>query len=154
MVIYAEETYADEEKTVRALILSHLTSIYIKQSLGRLSALCGCVVATTGSSAGICYLMGGSYEQVAATVKNMAANLTGMICDGAKPSCSLKLSSGVSTAVISAMVAMEGDSVSELEGIIDQDVDRTIRNLTTIGRDGMTQTDALILSIMTGKQHN
>ena len=154
VVIYAEETYADEEKTVRALILSHLTSIYIKQSLGRLSALCGCVVATTGSSAGICYLMGGSYEQVAATVKNMAANLTGMICDGAKPSCSLKLSRGVSTAVISAMVAMEGDSVSELEGIIDQDVDRTIRNLTTIGRDGMTQTDALILSIMTGKQHN
>lgn len=151
VVIYAEEIYADEEQTIRALILSHLTSIYIKQSLGRLSALCGCVVATTGSSAGICYLMGGGYEQVAATVKNMAANLTGMICDGAKPSCSLKLSSGVSTAVISAMVAMEGESVNSLEGIIDDDVDRTIRNLTTIGREGMTQTDALILKIMTGK---
>ena len=151
VAIYAEESYADRERTVRALILSHLTSIYIKQSLGRLSALCGCVVATTGSSAGICYLMGGGYEQVEATVKNMAANLTGMICDGAKPSCALKLTSGVSTAVISAMVAMEGDCVGELEGIVDRDVDRTVTNLTTIGRDGMTQTDALILKIMTEK---
>lgn len=151
VVIYAEENYIDRDKTIRALILSHLTSIYIKQSLGCLSALCGCVVATTGSSAGICYLMGGGYEQVAATVKNMAANLTGMICDGAKPSCALKLTSGVSTAIISAMVAMEGDCVSELEGIIDRDVDRTIGNLTAIGRDGMTQTDALILKIMTEK---
>lgn len=151
VVIYAEENYADYEQTVRALILSHLTSIYIKQSLGRLSALCGCVVATTGSAAGICYLMGGGYEQVAATVKNMAANLTGMICDGAKPSCAFKLTSGVSTAVISAMVAMEGDVCTCLEGIVDESVDRTITNLTTIGREGMTQTDALILDIMTGK---
>ena len=95
--------------------------------------------------------MGGGYEQVVATVKNMVANLTGMICDGAKPSCALKISSGVSTAVISAMVAMEGQSVTPLEGIIDQDVDRTISNLTTIGREGMTQTDALILDIMTHK---
>ena len=151
VVIYAEETYADHERTVRALVLSHLTSIYIKQSLGRLSALCGCVVATTGSSAGICYLMGGTFEQVSATVKNMVANLTGMICDGAKPSCALKLTSGVSTAIISAMVAMEGECVGPLEGIIDSDVDHTIRNLTAIGRDGMTQTDALILKIMTEK---
>jgi L-cysteine desulfidase len=151
VVIYAEENYANEEQTVRALALSHLTAIYIKQSLGRLSALCGCVVAATGSSAGICYLMGGDYSHVAATVKNMVANLTGMICDGAKPSCALKLTSGVSTAVISAMVAMEGESASSLEGIIDEDVDRTIRNLTTIGREGMTQTDRLILNIMTSK---
>lgn len=154
VVIYAEENYADHEQTIRALILSHLTSIYIKQSLGRLSALCGCVVATTGSAAGICYLMGGGYDQVAATVKNMAANLTGMICDGAKPGCALKLTSGVSTAIISAMVAMEGDSASALEGIVDECVDRTISNLTTIGREGMTQTDALILKIMTEKDNN
>lgn len=151
VVIYAEEVYADHEQTVRALILSHLTSIYIKQSLGRLSALCGCVVATTGSAAGICYLMGGGYEQVAATVKNMAANLTGMICDGAKPSCAFKLTSGVSTAVISAMVAMEGDVCTSLEGIVDESVDTTINNLTAIGRDGMTQTDSMILDIMTHK---
>lgn len=151
VVVYAEENFASEEQTIRALTLSHLTAVYIKLSLGRLSALCGCVVAATGSSAGLCYLMGGGYEQVAATVKNMVANLTGMICDGAKPSCALKLASGVSTAVVSAMVAMEGQQVSALEGIIDDDVDKTIQNLVAIGREGMTQTDNMILKIMTSK---
>lgn len=151
VVIYAEETFASEEQTVRALILSHLTAIYMKQNLGRLSALCGCVVAATGSSCGIAYLMGGEYPQIASTVKNMVANLTGMICDGAKPSCAMKLTSGVSTAVISAIMAMEGHQASPVEGIIDDDVDQTIRNFAHIGRDGMTQTDQIVLQIMTGK---
>lgn len=151
VALYAEETFADEGSTIRALILSHLTAIYIKQNLGRLSALCGCVVASTGSAAGICYLMGGDFDQVCGTIKNMAATLTGMICDGAKASCSLKVTSGVSTAVMSAMIAMEGQTVGSLEGIVDNDVDRTIANLTDIGRDAMTQTDAMILNIMTRK---
>lgn len=151
VVVYAEQTDATEEETIRALVLSHLTVIYIKQSLGRLSALCGCVVAATGSSCGITYLMGGGYDQVAAAVKNMIANLTGMICDGAKPSCAMKLTSGVSTAVLSAMMAMDGHCVTPVEGIIEQDVDRCIRNLTTIGRDGMNETDRLVLGIMTRK---
>ena len=151
VVVYADETAADEEHTIRALVLSHLTVIYIKQSLGRLSALCGCVVAATGSSCGISYLMGGAYEQVAAAVKNMIANLTGMICDGAKPSCSMKLTSGVSTAVLSAMMAMDGHCVTPVEGIIEEDVDKCIRNLTAIGRDGMNETDRLVLGIMTHK---
>ena len=151
VVVYAEENGATEEQTIRALILSHLTVIYIKQSLGRLSALCGCVVAATGSSCGITYLMGGDYEEVSFAVKNMIANLTGMICDGAKPSCALKLASGVSTAVLSAMLAMDRRCVSQVEGIIDDDVDRCIRNLTRIGRDGMNETDKLILNIMTHK---
>lgn len=146
---YADEINATREQRIRALILSHLTAIYIKQSLGRLSALCGCVVAATGSSAAICYLMGGNYEQVACAVKNMVANLTGMICDGAKPSCALKLTSGVSTAVLSAIMAVENRSVTSLEGIIDEDVDKTIHNLTDLGRDAMTQTDEMILRIMT-----
>ncbi len=151
VVIYAEETFATEEQTVRALILSHLTVIYIKQSLGRLSALCGCVVAATGSSCGITYLMGGGYPQIVATVKNMIANLTGVICDGAKPSCAMKVASGVSTAVISAMMAMEGHEVTQVEGIIDTDVDRSIHNLTLIGREGMNETDRIVLDIMTHK---
>ena len=151
VVVYADETAAYEEHTIRALVLSHLTVIYIKQSLGRLSALCGCVVAATGSSCGITYLMGGAYEQVAAAVKNMIANLTGMICDGAKPSCSMKLTSGVSTAVLSAMMAMDGHCVTPVEGIIEEDVDKCIRNLTAIGRDGMNETDRLVLGIMTHK---
>ncbi|MBQ5830052.1 MAG: L-serine ammonia-lyase, iron-sulfur-dependent, subunit alpha, partial [Alistipes sp.] len=148
---YGEECGATEEQMIRALTLSHLTVIYIKQSLGRLSALCGCVVAASGSSCGITYLMGGGYDEVAMAIKNMIANLTGMICEGAKPSCALKLASGVSTAVLSAMLAMEHRCVSSLEGIIDEDVDLSIRNLTTIGREGMNETDSLILGIMTDK---
>ena len=151
VAVYADEVHASEEQTIRALALSHLTVIYIKQSLGRLSALCGCGVAATGSSCGITYLMGGGYEQAAAAVKNMIANLTGMICDGAKPSCAMKLTSGVSTAVLSAMMAMDGRCVSSVEGIIEEDVDRCIRNLTAIGREGMDETDRLVLRIMTNK---
>lgn len=151
VVVYGEQTKASDEQMVRALILSHLTVIYIKQSLGRLSALCGCVVAATGSSCGITYLMGGGYEEVSVAVKNMIANLTGMICDGAKPSCAMKCASGVSTAVVSALMAMNGRCVKSVEGIIDDDVDRSIRNLTDIGRDAMTHTDAMILKIMTSK---
>ena len=152
VVIYAEESGATDEQLIRALALSHLTVIYIKQSLGRLSALCGCVVAATGSSCGITYLMGGGYDQTVSAVKNMIANLTGMICDGAKPSCAMKVTSGVATAVLSAMMAMEGRCVTSVEGIIEDDVDRSIRNLTRIGRDGMNETDRMVLDIMTHKQ--
>lgn len=151
VVSYAEDIHATEEQLIRALTLSHLTSIYIKQSLGRLSALCGCVVASTGAASGICYLMGGSYDQICATIKNMVANLTGMICDGAKPSCAMKISSGVSTAMMSAMLAMNGKCVTSAEGIVSDDVDQTIHNLTSIGRDAMTVTDRLVLEIMTCK---
>lgn len=151
VVIYAEENVKTEEQLARALMLSSLTVIYMKQSLGRLSALCGCVVAATGSSCGITYLMGGSYQQICFAVKNMIANLTGMICDGAKPSCSMKVTSGASTALLSAMMAMEQRCVTDLEGIIDNDVDQCISNLTKIGSEGMSQTDELVLGIMTSK---
>lgn len=151
VVVYAEEKGVSEEQLVRALVLSHLTVIYIKQSLGRLSALCGCVVASTGSSCGVTYLMGGGYEEVTMAVKNMVANLTGVICDGAKPSCALKLASAVSTAVFSAVMAMEHRCVTSLEGIVDDDVDKSIRNLTSIGSRGMMETDKMILDIMTSK---
>ena len=151
VLIFAEENGKSEEEIIRALMLSHLTVIYIKQSLGRLSALCGCVVAATGSSCGITWLMGGTYEQIAFAVQNMIANLTGMICDGAKPSCALKVTTGVSTAVLSAMMAMENRSVTSVEGIIDEDVDQSIRNLTRIGSQGMNETDKVVLDIMTHK---
>ena len=152
VVVYGEECGATREQMIRALVLSHLTVIYIKQSLGRLSALCGCVVAASGSSCGITYLMGGGYEEVAIAVKNMIANLTGMICDGAKPSCSLKVTSGVATAVLSATLAMNQRVTTPLEGIIENNVDNCIRNLTSIGRNGMSETDNLILKIMTSKE--
>lgn len=152
VVKFAEENHNTEEELTRALMLSHLTAIYIKQSLGRLSALCGCVVASTGSACGITYLMGGGYDQITFAVKNMAANLTGMICDGAKPSCALKLASGVSTAVLSAMLAVQQKCVTSVEGIIDDDVDRSIHNLTRIGKDAMDETDRCVLEIMTSKK--
>lgn len=151
VVVFARENHNTQEELTRALMLSHLTAIYIKQHLGTLSALCGCVVASTGSSCGITYLMGGTYEQICAAVKNMIANLTGMICDGAKPSCALKLTSGVSTAVLSAMLAMQGNCVSSIEGIIDDDVDQCVRNLVSIGAHSMNETDKQVLDIMVGK---
>lgn len=151
VVVFAKENENTPEELVRALTLSHLTAIYIKQNLGALSALCGCIVASTGSSCGITYLMGGNFNNICYAVKNMIANLTGMICDGAKPSCSLKISSGVSTAVLSAMLSMEGRHVTEAEGIIDKDVDRSIKNLTSLGKDAMCATDDMVLNIMTNK---
>lgn len=153
VAVYAMENENTEEELIRALTLSHLTAIYIKQSLGKLSAVCGCVVASIGSSCGITYLMGGDYNRVCNSVKNMIANLTGMICDGAKPSCSLKIASGVSTALLSSLLAIEGRCVTAVEGIIDNDVDRSIRNLTRIGSETMNQTDEMVLDIMTHKQN-
>jgi len=150
--VYAKENENTEEELIRALMLSHLTAIYIKQSLGALSALCGCVVASIGSSVGIVYLMGGDYSRICAAVKNMIANLTGMICDGAKPACSLKITSGVSTAILSALLAMEGKCVTSSEGIVDDCVDKSIHNLTAIGADGMGFTDEMVLRMMTCKQ--
>ena len=149
--VVGRENQNTEVDLSRAVVLAHLTAIYIKQNLGALSALCGCVVASTGSSCGITYLMGGDYLQVTYAVKNMIANLTGMICDGAKPSCSLKISSGVSTALLSSLLAMEGRCVTSAEGIVDDDVDRCIHNLTSIGADAMRITDDMVLNIMTHK---
>ena len=149
---YGREVKADKQTLIRALVLSNLTVIYIKQHLGRLSALCGCVVASTGSSCGITYLMGGGYEQITYATKNMIANITGMICDGAKPSCSLKISSGVSTALLSALMAIENKVISAQEGIVEEDVDQTIRNMAEIGKTGMIVTDKVVLGIMTNKK--
>ena len=152
VAVFAEENHNTDEELIRALILSNLTAIYIKQNLGPLSALCGCVVASTGSSCGITSPMGGTYEQISYSVKNMIANITGMICDGAKPSCALKLATGVSTAIMSAMLAMQHRHVTSVEGIIDDDVDQSIRNLTAIGSLGMNETDRFVLDIMTNKK--
>ena len=149
--LYALEHNCDEEQTLRALTLSNLTVIYMKQSLGRLSALCGCVVAATGSAVGLTYLMGGQYDEITFAIKNMIANISGMICDGAKPACALKVTSGVATAVLSASMAMHHSFAESTEGIVEEDIDRTIHNLTRIGHDAMSQTDDLIIDIMTHK---
>ncbi|MDD2387778.1 MAG: L-serine ammonia-lyase, iron-sulfur-dependent, subunit alpha [Bacteroidales bacterium] len=143
---------SDDEQIARALVLSHLIAIHIKQYLGRLSALCGCVVAATGAGCGISYLMGGGEKETIYTIKNMIGNITGMICDGAKEGCSLKVSTGVGAAIQSALLAIEGVVISSNDGIIEDDVEKTIRNLGEVGAKGMTQTDDLLLQIMVSKK--
>ena len=151
VVSFAEEMKKTDEELIRALILSHLMVIYIKRRLGRLSGLCGVMVAGIGSAAGITFLMGGTKEQVSFAIKNMIGNITGVICDGAKPSCAMKVSNAVSSGMISAMMAMDNKVISSQEGIADEDVDKTIRNLTDIGSEGMAETDKMVLGIMTNK---
>ena len=151
VLVYAEENDKSEEELIRALMLSHLTVIYIKQSLGRLSALCGCVVAATGSSCGITWLMGGTYDNMVNTIKTMCSNLTGMMCDGAKQGCALKVYSGVSAAVQAALLSMRGIKTNN-DGIVEEDIERTIRNVGLIGTKGMEETDKTILNIMCNKK--
>ncbi len=148
VIAYALRYNIDDERLARALILSNLVAIHIKSHLGKLSALCGCVIASTGSSCGIVYLQGGDYEQICAAIKNMVGNITGMVCDGAKVGCAMKVASGVSSAVQSSVLAMRGICASETDGIIDKDIEKTIRNLGLIGSRGMRETDKMILDIM------
>ncbi len=148
VIAYALKYKVDDERLARALILSNLVAIHIKHYLGKLSALCGCVVASTGSACGIVYLQGGGYEQVCAAIKNMAGNITGMVCDGAKVGCAMKVASGVSCAVQSAVLALRGTCIPSTDGIIEDDVEKTIRNIGAIGSAGMKTTDRMILDIM------
>ena len=148
VIAYAEHYNLDDEKLSRALILSNLVAIHIKHYLGPLSALCGCVVASTGAACGITWLKGGNYWQICATIKNMIGNITGMVCDGAKVGCAMKVASGVSSAIQSSMLALDNHFASEHDGIIDSDIEQTIKNLGRIGSIGMEHTDEVILDIM------
>ena len=148
VIAYALKYKVDDERLARALILSNLVAIHIKSYLGKLSALCGCVVASTGSACGIVWLQGGGYEQICAAIKNMTGNITGMVCDGAKVGCAMKVASGVSCAVQSAVLALRGTCIPSTDGIIDDDIEKTIRNLGKIGSAGMKETDKTILDIM------
>ena len=151
VIAYSIKYGTDDERLARALVLSHLIAIHIKGYLGKLSALCGCVIASTGSSCGLVYLRGGDYEQICAAIKNMIGNITGMVCDGAKVGCAMKVASGVSSALQSAVLAREGICISEHDGIIEKDIEKTIQNLGRIGSIGMQNTDTMILDIMVCK---
>jgi Uncharacterized conserved protein len=151
VIAVAEKTGASREKLLRAIAIAHLVAIHIKGHLGRLSALCGCVIASTGSSCGIVFLRGGGYEQICYAVKNMIGNITGMVCDGAKEGCALKVASGVACSLQSAVLALDGICISPRDGIIDDDIEKTIANLGQIGSIGMQKTDEMILKIMVCK---
>ena len=133
------------------MILSNLIAIHIKHYLGKLSALCGCVIASTGASCGIVLLRGGNYKQITYAIKNMIGNITGMVCDGAKVGCALKVASGVSSSVQSSILALDNICISDNDGIIEEDIEKTIRNLGLIGSEGMKHTDNMILDIMVSK---
>ncbi|MDX9781712.1 MAG: L-serine ammonia-lyase, iron-sulfur-dependent, subunit alpha [Bacteroidales bacterium] len=148
VIAAADKLGSTREELARALVLSHLVAIHIKHYLGKLSALCGCVIASTGASCGIVYLRKGNYEQATYAIKNMIGNITGMVCDGAKVGCALKVASGVSSAVQSSILALDNICISENDGIIEKDIEKTIRNLGSIGSEGMKQTDSMILDIM------
>lgn len=151
IIAYSLRYGTSDQQLARALVLSHLIAIHIKGYLGKLSALCGCVIASTGSACGLVYLRGGDYDQVCAAIKNMIGNITGMVCDGAKVGCAMKVASGVSSALQSAVLAREGICISEHDGIIEKDIEKTIRNLGRIGSVGMQNTDNMILDIMVCK---
>ncbi len=147
----AHKQNSEREKLIRALVISHLVAIHIKTYLGKLSALCGCVIASAGSSCGIVYLQGGGYKEITYAIKNMIGNITGMVCDGAKAGCALKVSSATSSAIQSAILAIDEVCVSANDGIIENDIEKSILNLAEIGTVGMQRTDEIMLQIMLNK---
>ena len=151
VIAVGKQMGVSQEELARALVLSHLIAIHIKGYLGKLSALCGCVIASTGSSCGIVYLKGGNYDQICAAIKNMVGNITGMVCDGAKVGCALKVASGVSSSIQSAMLALDNICISSNDGIIEDCIEKTIFNLGNLGSKGMQVTDRMILDIMVSK---
>ncbi|MFA7116408.1 MAG: L-serine ammonia-lyase, iron-sulfur-dependent, subunit alpha [Bacteroidales bacterium] len=151
IIVIAEKTGVDKETLARALTISHLVAIHIKGHLGQLSALCGAVIASIGASCGIVYMRNGGYNTMCSAIKNMAGSIIGMICDGAKVGCSLKVAAGVSSAMQAAILALDNVCVSGNDGIIEDDIEKTLQNVAKIGSVGMQSTDELILNIMVKK---
>ncbi|HSQ34281.1 MAG TPA: L-serine ammonia-lyase, iron-sulfur-dependent, subunit alpha, partial [Peptostreptococcaceae bacterium] len=149
IIAYNKKYPQSKEKIAKSLAISHLITAYIKNYTGRLSAVCGCgVAASTGAAAAITWLMGGSYTQIEGSIENMIANLSGMICDGAKSGCALKLASAASAAVQSAIIAKYYCIVPPLNGIVGNKVEESIRNLGKVSSQGMTITDEIIINVM------
>lgn len=150
----ARELGADEATLSQALALSHITTLYIKQYLGRLSSVCGCAMAAaTGAAVAVTWLLGGTDEQLGYAVTNMAANLSGMLCDGGKVGCALKLASAACAALMSAYLAADGVVVSPTDGIVGATGEESVANMGLISHPGMTETDRVILKIMLDKQN-
>lgn len=151
IIAYAEKLNIPRVLLLRSLALGHLIPIHMKSKLGPLSALCGVFLAATGAACGITYLQGENRAAVIRSIKHMAANITGMLCDGAKPGCSLKVHSGVSAAIQAAELALNNDIQALADGIVDQDVERTIDNIASIGSVGLSATDKMIIDMMQNK---
>lgn len=145
---YAKELKVSEDKLYRALVVSNLTAIHIKTSIGRLSAFCGAVTAACGSGAGITYMSGGDYDDISRTITNTLANVSGIVCDGAKASCAAKIASAVNAAILAHHLSFDCKAFAGGDGLIKGDVEATIRSIGKMGKDGMKGTDEEILKIM------
>lgn len=152
IVAVAQKIGSDQELLIRAVALSSLITIYIKTFFGRLSALCGATVAAIGASCGIVYLCGGNLDQVKCSIQNMLGNVTGIICDGAKSGCALKIATCTSAAVQSALLAMDKHVIDSSNGIIERDVKNTVKNLRQISQTISQAADKEILNIILEKR--
>ena len=150
VVVYARELNAGEEKTLRAVALSDLLTIHMKTGIGRLSAYCGAVSAGCAAGGAVAYLYGGGYREVAHTLVNALATISGMICDGAKPSCAAKIAAAVDAGILGYHMFRSGQQFRGGEGIVTKGVEETIANIGRLGRLGMRETDKEIIRIMTG----
>ncbi|MDO4329894.1 MAG: L-serine ammonia-lyase, iron-sulfur-dependent, subunit alpha [Lachnospiraceae bacterium] len=148
VIEYAKEYEATKEQLYRALVVGNLISIHQKKYIGSLSAYCGAVSAACGAGAAITYLRGGTYEEVGLTIINTIGNVGGIVCDGAKSSCAAKIASAVDAAILAHYMAMKHVSFQPGEGIVQEDLEGTIKSMGYIGRVGMKMTDTEILNIM------
>lgn len=148
VAVFADYLFADKEKEYRALVLSNLVAIYQKNELGKLSAYCGAVSAATGAGAGIAYLHGADFDTIAETITNTLANVSGIVCDGAKASCAAKIASSVDASIMAYYMAAEHRGFQNGEGLVKKDVEATIKSFGRMGREGMRSTDVEILKIM------
>lgn len=151
VVVVAEHVQADDERLARALMLSHLSAIYIHYQLPRLSALCAATTAAMGAAAGMAWLMDGSYQTIAMAIGSMIGDVSGMICDGASNSCAMKVSTSVTSAWKAVMMALDDTAVTGNEGIVAHDVEQSISNLCALACRSMQATDRQIIEIMASK---
>ena len=154
VIVYAREYDVGEDKLLRALCVSNLVTIHQKTWIGRLSAFCGAVNAGCGAGAGIAYLLGGGYDIVAHTLVNSLAIVSGIVCDGAKPSCAAKIASAVDAGILGYQMYVRGMEFQGGDGIISKGVENTIANIGRLGKDGMRETDREILRIMLANGNN
>lgn len=152
IIKFAAEKNLSGEELIRGLFVSHLITIHVKTNVGRLSAYCGAICAAAGVAASLTYLHGGSYEMVCAAITNILGNLSGVICDGAKASCAMKISSGIYSAFDATMLALNKDVLKSGDGIVGVDIEETIRNVGELAQSGMKGTDETILDKI-GRAH-
>ena len=151
VIEYAKELGSDKDTLFRALLVSNLVTIHQKTGIGRLSAYCGAVSAGCGAGAGIAWLHGGRFEEIAHTIVNSLATISGMICDGAKPSCAAKIAVSVDAGILGFLMYEKGQQFYGGDGIVTKGVENTIRNIGRLGREGMKETDKEIIRIMLGE---